>query len=300
MNWGVIMKKISISCGSIVRKYGIERGLEICKKSGFDAVDYDLEAYRLNDDIYGGSEDAFVSHFTRIESVADSLQLEIGQTHGRCESYDPVDTARADWFHKITEKDMKASAILGSPACVVHFINSSRFGKQPAEKMRQISEEMYNNIIPFAEESKVKIALETFGAARVSGDRIRDFFADPDEFLWQYNNMKTKYKTICVDTGHTHEAGSFWVPPVEDMIRKLGSDISILHLHDNTGHWDDHLLPGMGSINWPAVFDALDEIGYSGNYNCELRINFFGDMLEDFVSFAGKYMRKFVDSRGKV
>lgn len=300
MNWGVIMKKLSISCGSIVRKYGIERGLEICKKSGFDAVDYDLEAYRLNDDIYSGSEDAFVSHFTRIKSVADSLELEIGQTHGRCESYDPVDTARADWFHKITEKDMKASAILGSPACVVHFINSSRFGKQPAEKMRQISEEMYNNIIPFADESKVKIALETFGAARVSGDRIRDFFADPDEFLWQYNNMKTKYKTICVDTGHTHEAGSFWVPPVEDMIRKLGSDISILHLHDNTGHWDDHLLPGMGSINWPAVFDALDEIGYSGNYNCELRINFFGDMLEDFVSFAGKYMRKFVDSRGKV
>ena len=95
-----------------------------------------------------------------------------------------------------------------------------------------------------------------------------------------------------------HEAGSFWVPPVEEMIRMLGSDVSILHLHDNTGHWDDHLLPGMGSINWPAVFDALDDIGYKGNINCELRIGFYGDMLEEFVQFAGKYMRRFVDNRG--
>jgi sugar phosphate isomerase/epimerase len=297
------LKKLSISCGGIsglVNRYGIKHGFEICKKSGFDAVDFDLETYKLNDDVYGGSEDAFVSHFSEIKRIADSLELEIGQTHGRCESYDPVDTGRADWFHKITEKDLKATAILGAPACVVHFINSSRFGKQPAEKMRQISNDMYNAIIPYAEESKVKIALETFGAARISGDRIRDFFADPDEYLWQYNNMKTRYKTMCVDTGHTHEAGSFWVPPVEDMIRKLGSDITLLHLHDNTGHWDDHLLPGMGSINWPSVFDALDEIGYNGNYNCELRLGFCGYMLEDYVAFAGKYMRKFVDSRGKL
>lgn len=294
------MRKLSISCSAIVRRYGIEKGFEICKRSGFDAVDFDLEAYNLNDKVYGGSEDAFVSHFEAIKKLADGFELEIGQTHGRCESYDPVDSARADWFHKVTEKDLKASAILGSPACVVHFINTSRFGKQPPEKMRQISKEMFDNIIPYAEESKVKIALETFGAARISGDRIRDFFASPEEFLWQYDQMDTEYKTMCVDSGHTHEAGSFWVPPVEDMIRTLGSDISILHLHDNTGHWDDHLLPGMGSINWPAVFDALDDIGYKGNINCELRIGFYGDMLEDFVQFAGKYMRRFVDNRGKM
>jgi sugar phosphate isomerase/epimerase len=292
------MRKLSISCGEIVRKYGVEKGFEICKKSGFDAVDFDLEAYNLRDKIYGGSEDAFISHFESIKKLADRFELEIGQTHGRCESYDPVDVAREDWFHKVTEKDLKASAILGSPACVVHFINSTRYGKQSPEKMREISKRMFDNIIPYAEESKVKIALETFGAARISGNRIRDFFASPEEFLWQYNQMNTEYKTMCVDSGHTHEAGSFWVPPVEEMIRMLGSDVSILHLHDNTGHWDDHLLPGMGSINWPAVFDALDDIGYKGNINCELRIGFYGDMLEEFVQFAGKYMRRFVDNRG--
>lgn len=292
------MKKISISCGDIVQQYGIDRGLEICRESGFDAVDYNLDSYDFGDPVYGGSEDAFEAHFTAIREKADSLGLSIGQTHGRCESYDPVDTARTDWFHRITEKDMKATRILGAPACVVHFINTTRWGKQPASLMREVCRDMYRAIIPYAEANGVKIALETFGAARISGDRIRDFFAVPEEFLLQYAWMDTEYKTMCVDTGHTHEAGSFWVPPVGDMIRALGRDITLLHLHDNTGHWDDHLLPGMGNINWPDVFDALDEVGYSGTYNCELRLGFFGSALEEFLHFAGRYIRTFVDNHG--
>ena len=87
------------------------------------------------------------------------------------------------------------------------------------------------------------------------------------------------------------------MPAPEEMIRILGKDISILHLHDNSGHWDDHLLPGMGNINWPAVFEALEAIGYSGVYNFELALR-FGNMTEEFVRFAGKYLRSFVDCNG--
>lgn len=294
------MGKLSLSCISVIRKYGVEKGLQIVKESGFDAIDYDLTHYKQEDSVYWGSEDAFESHFAKIRKVADDLELEIGQTHGRCGGYHPVKEGYNEWFHQITEKDLKASQILGSPACVIHFIESTRWGQQPAETMRSVSNEMFQAIIPYAEKYQVKIALETFGAARVKGDRIRDFFADPAEFLWQYQQMNTKYKTICVDTGHTHEAGSFWVPSVEDMIRRLGKDISLLHLHDNSGHWDDHMLLGMGTICWPAVFDALEEIGYCGNYNCEINLNCFGDYLEEYVRFAGKYLANFIERRGRI
>ncbi len=293
------MKKIGISCRRILSCYGIDRGLEICKRSGFDAVDFGLEAYNINDAVYGGSDDAFESHFDAIRKKAESLELEISQTHGRCKTYMPNDDESREWLHAVTEKDLKASSVLGSPACVIHFINSTRWGKQPAELMHSVSGEMFDNLIPFAEKYKVKIALETFGAARIAGARVRDFFASPDEFLRQYNRLNTEYKTICVDTGHTHEAESFWVPPPEEMIRILGKDISILHLHDNTGHWDDHLLPGMGNINWSTVFDALDDVGYQGVYNFELRMD-FEKMLEEFVNFAGRYLRFFVDNRGNL
>ena len=82
------------------------------------------------------------------------------------------------------------------------------------------------------------------------------------------------------------------------MIRILGKDVSLLHLHDNSGNWDDHLLPGMGNIKWPKVFDALDEIGYSGGYNFELSIRFAGKLLEEYANFMGKYLREFVNCRG--
>ena len=171
---------------------------------------------------------------------------------------------------------------------------------RPTAEMHAISAEMFDKFIPAAEKYGVNIAMETFGAARVSGARVRDFFADHREFLYQFDRLKTEYKTACVDTGHTHEAESFWVIPPEEMIRTLGSRVSLLHLHDNSGHWDDHLLPGMGNIKWQAVFSALEEIGYKGVYNFELAIGFAGSMLEEYMAFIGKYLRRFVDNGGNV
>lgn len=293
------MKKIGISCKSILKRYGLEGGLELIKRSGFDAVDFGLEVYNFEDDIYGGSDDAFESHFDTVRRTAAKYELEISQTHGRCGTY----RMGEDKFNRdaieVSKFDLRATAALGAPCCVIHFPNATRNGKQPPEFFHSITSEIFNTLIPYAEKYKAKIALETFGAARVAGDRIRDFFAAPEEFLKQYNGLDTEYKTICVDTGHTHEAESFWVPPPEEMIRILGKDISILHLHDNSGHWDDHLVPGQGNINWPAVFDALDDIGYKGVYNFELSLK-FGSMNGEFLPFLGKYLRAFVDARGNL
>jgi sugar phosphate isomerase/epimerase len=292
------VKKLGISCKPLIRLYGIERGLEICKESGFDAVDYGLTHYKLGESVFGDSEDAFEAHFDAIRKKAKSLELEISQTHGRCDASQPRDEAYGEWSDKVGELCLRATALLGAPSCVIHFPSSSNWGKQSAEFMHQLSSRMYDNLVPIAENCQVNIAMETFGAAKIKGERIRDFFADPVEFKRQYDRLNTRYKTICVDTGHTHEAGSFWVPAPEEMIRILGKDVSILHLHDNSGHWDDHLLPGMGSIHWPGVFDALEEIGYNGVYNFELTTKFAGKMMEEYVQFAGKYLRSFVDNHG--
>ena len=118
------MKKIGISCAGILKRYGIERGLEICKESGFDAVDISLERYHTGDEIYGGSEDVFMSHFTGIRHKAEELGLEISQTHGRCVTYFQEDEEHNEQIRQVTKRDLKASSVLGSPSCVIHFINS--------------------------------------------------------------------------------------------------------------------------------------------------------------------------------
>ena len=294
------MKKIGLTCNTVLKRYGIDRGLEICKESGFDAIDFGFGSYTLKEGIYTASDDEFQSHFAAIKKKADDLELIISQTHGRTGTYWPGDEQHNADVDRYCELDLRASSILGSPSCVIHFINNTRWGKQTPEFLHQTSGEMFDKMIPFAEKYKVNIALETFGAAKIQGARIRDFFADPREFKYQFDRLNTQYKTMCVDSGHTHEAESFWVPPPEEMIRILGKDVTILHLHDNNGHYDDHLLPGQGNINWPAVFESLEDIGYSGVYNFELANGFAGRLLEDYMHFIGKYLREFVDSCGSV
>ena len=123
-------KKIGISCRYILDAYGIDRGLEICKESGFDAVDFDLSKHKLDDPIYGGSDDAFESYFNFIKEKAERIELEISQTHGRCETYIPGNDEvkqRTDRFNLL---DLRATAILGAPSCVIHFPNTSACGKQ--------------------------------------------------------------------------------------------------------------------------------------------------------------------------
>jgi len=53
-------------------------------------------------------------------------------------------------------------------------------------------------------------------------------------------------------------------------IRALGSDIVHLHLEDIKGRVHRHLLFGDGDIDWAAVRQALDAIGYGGPYVVDL------------------------------
>ena len=57
--------KLGISCREIVSQLGYERAFELCKESGFDAVDFGLELYGHPDDpadIYNAPEEAFGSY----------------------------------------------------------------------------------------------------------------------------------------------------------------------------------------------------------------------------------------------
>ena len=62
---------------------------------------------------------------------------------------------------------------------------------------------------------------------------------------------------LCLDVGHAHAVSKI---PVREWLRVLGPHLGHLHLHDNDGSADRHLLPGDGTIGFP---DLLDEIRLS-------------------------------------
>ena len=297
--------QLGLSIGPVVREFGYETAFQMVKQSGFDAVDIDLECYgkKDNSDIYGQSEDAFASYFDNVRRLAEQYELVISQTHGRCWTYTP-DPEQCEYALWVSQKDLLATKIMGAPACVIHGPASSSWpdNYQDPEFMHRIYTNFNDELTPTAEKLQTKFSLETFGRAYINNERLVDFFADANVLKRQYEMIQTSYKTLCMDTGHTNEAVYFGTPSVEESIRILGKDISLLHLHDNNTLGDQHLAPlygGYGAVNWANVFDALEEIGYAGVYNFELNWRYFHRAIPEAIVFLGKYLRCFIDNKGR-
>lgn len=90
-----------------------------------------------------------------------------------------------------------------------------------------------------------------------------------DEIVEFAKRVKSPRVGLCLDSGHAHSAGL----DIPDVIRNAGSWLKTTHLHDNFGlgtphqtieEVDRHLAPGLGTIDWPEIIQALDASGYEG------------------------------------
>jgi sugar phosphate isomerase/epimerase len=96
----------------------------------------------------------------------------------------------------------------------------------------------------FAGQRGVKILLENIANDLSSPRRLVQFFA----------HTHVRGVEVCLDTGHAQLDGR-----VVDAIELLGKSIRVVHLSDNHGNIDDHLLPPAGVVPWLEVMDALAE-----------------------------------------
>jgi sugar phosphate isomerase/epimerase len=72
---------------------------------------------------------------------------------------------------------------------------------------------------------------------------------------------------VCMDTGHLNLTGGSW----PEFTKWAGKRLKALHIADNLGSNDDHILPfGPGTIKWDGFADALKDVGYEGLFNFEV------------------------------
>ena len=86
----------------------------------------------------------------------------------------------------------------------------------------------------FAKERGAQILLENIPSELSSPEHILSFL--------HYTRLDLK---VCFDTGHAHMAGG-----VQPAFRTLRERIAAVHIHDNHGEKDEHLLPFEGDIDW--------------------------------------------------
>jgi sugar phosphate isomerase/epimerase len=77
---------------------------------------------------------------------------------------------------------------------------------------------------------------------------------------------------VCLDLGHAHITVG-----VQAAIATLKSRIVSVHVHDNHGQKDEHLLPGNGTIEWPSAVEALKQLAEPPAIVLEIHPSFAAD-----------------------
>jgi sugar phosphate isomerase/epimerase len=77
---------------------------------------------------------------------------------------------------------------------------------------------------------------------------------------------------LSIDTGHAHYAhGATGGPPVDYYVLAAAGMLEHVHIQDADGYADRHWRPGVGTIRWAAVFEALARIGGNPRLVLEMR-----------------------------
>ncbi|MCD6318656.1 sugar phosphate isomerase/epimerase [Candidatus Aerophobetes bacterium] len=143
-------------------------------------------------------------------------------------------------------------------------------------KPNQIEEVKKRNLEGFRELSEtartagVGIALENLPDHifyRVWHERWRLFGSRFSELIWLVENVDPNLMGICLDTNHIcHRIDNI---NQYEAIKLCGQYLVATHISDNHGLTEQHLLPFEGNIDWKAVMDGLNEVGYNGLFCIE-------------------------------
>jgi sugar phosphate isomerase/epimerase len=139
---------------------------------------------------------------------------------------------------------------------VVHLGVPDTMKPGPGDNTRESARRSVEALHEMAARAGVAIALEVIPNALSTPESLVSLIE---------NDLDGVNVGICLDVGHAHV-----MDDVGDAIEHCSGHILTTHLHDNRKKSDDHLVPGEGSIDWPATLMSLQKVGYDGAWMFEI------------------------------
>lgn len=232
----------------------IERLKCVCE-AGFKYIDLSMYKISPHDELFVG--DNWRDYAKRLKAKAEELGVVFVQAHspgGNGIAGDEASEALID----ATIRSIEVCGELGIPSTVVHAGLLPGISKEESfEKNRQF----YSRLFPAMEKCNVNVLCENSATPNVCGQYFTNTGADMSEFV-KYVNHPLFH--ACWDTGHGNIEGAQY-----DEIMTLGKDLYALHINDNRGFADEHLIPYMGTLNMDEIMNALIDVGYSKYFTFE-------------------------------
>lgn len=279
--------KISTSTFGVIKTYGLEEGLEMLKKAGFEAIDYSITQNALNWDaefLQDVRSAPFKEYFANIGRLVRDGGMEMYQCHA---PYAPTTVSDLDFYARLQKKIIRsvyASAYMGCPNIVAHPVLHADFSNgQNRERAIQTTVDYFAAVAPALRETGVTMSVENLFFT-TSGDmpRLPNACSAAEDLRDAVDTLNSKYGdhfAVCLDTGHARLINN---DPAQ-MLKVFGSRLRTLHIQDNHGMKDEHLIPSKGIIDWKGFGLALGEIDYKGTFNFEVTTH-FTDLPRDIYS----------------
>lgn len=220
--------------------YDAAKAAERLASLGYEGLDMGFDYWTFDGSPFLG--DGYLDWAKTVRERADAAGIAYTHAHAPGEA----DSA-------LLGRSIEAASVLGARYLVVHPIWHEKNGHTIQTKLRflQINADAIKKWLPKAEECGVVLLSENilWGASsdpRIIAELVRK--VDSDWFGW------------CFDVGHAHCCG--YKP---DVLKACAVTPVSLHIQDNDGNGDGHLIPGDGTIDWKLFLGTLREIGYLGD-----------------------------------
>ncbi|WP_338788715.1 sugar phosphate isomerase/epimerase family protein [Metabacillus sp. FJAT-53654] len=234
----------------------LEEVFEYSKEAGFDAIElnlYDSGGIGLTMDTTPGEADAIVklalSYGLQLRSLSTGLlwqnQLSSANENVR------------EQGRKIILKQIELASVMGIdtvlvvPGSVTQDVSYDDCYKRSQEELKKVLDE--------AEKRQVAIGIENVW---------NKFLLSPLEMARYIDELNSEYAKAYFDVGNVLQFGY-----PEQWIRILGKRISKVHVKDfstKVGNITGFVPLLAGDVNWSAVVEALEEIGYDDVITAEL------------------------------
>lgn len=248
------------------------------KDCGFDAVDFNIDGFiPVNDmakkqetgpyhSFFDQSIEEILAYFTPMKEAAAKHGISFCQMHGPDKLWIPNRDELNEYIIDTIEKCCAVCAFVDCHALVIHPV------QRPTKKEDwDVNMAAYQRLIPFAKKYGVKICLENLFIHRGMMP-IEAPCSDAAEACLYVDTLNEiageECFGFCFDVGHANLLGR----KIGEFIKVLGKRLTILHIHENDGRYDEHSLPytgvcdwgGTRTCDWEAFVAALKEIGYRG------------------------------------
>jgi L-ribulose-5-phosphate 3-epimerase len=204
----------------------------------------------------------------QIETVRRALEdlgAAMPQAHGwiSADVAHPDATTRAEHVELLL-RQLAVCRALGVRDVVIHPGTAQGY-RTPQEyrALFALNVESFRRLGDRAGELGLRIGLENTLSWREGTEQLG---ATPEQLLELLAALDNPALGITFDSSHAH-VQKLDLPAA---IRTCGDKLICTHMSDNHGAHDEHLCPGGGTIDWPAVVAALRGIGYDGLFNLEI------------------------------